>query len=158
MNTTAEHAARMVSLGLRKAVIFDLDGTLALIDHRRHFVEGAKKNWRAFFAACAGDVPNLPVVEVARALNLHFQTVIFSGRSDEVLAETLDWLKRHDVPCDYLVMRRAGDFTPDDELKRGWLGHFDRGQIVCVFDDRAKVVRMWREEGVACFQVAPGEF
>ena len=32
--------------------IFDLDGTLALIDHRRHLVEGETKDWPAFFRAC----------------------------------------------------------------------------------------------------------
>ena len=26
------------------------------------------------------------------------------------------------------------------------------------FDDRDRVVAMWREEGVPCFQVAPGDF
>jgi hypothetical protein len=34
----------------------------------------------------------------------------------------------------------------------------DRMRLMCVFDDRDKVVKMWRDEGVACFQVAPGEF
>lgn len=35
-------------------VIFDLDGTLALNEHRQHFVqrEVGKKDWRSFFAAC----------------------------------------------------------------------------------------------------------
>ena len=58
-------------------------------------------------------------------------------------------------------MRRAGDYMPDDELKMHWLTEMsraDRSRLVAVFDDRAKVVRMWRSLGVACFQVAPGEF
>ena len=33
--------------------IFDLDGTLADISHRRHLVESAPKRWREFYAASA---------------------------------------------------------------------------------------------------------
>ena len=58
-------------------------------------------------------------------------------------------------------MRREGDYTPDDELKASWYGDLnlvDRERLVGVFDDRDKVVAMWRSKGVACFQVAPGDF
>ena len=30
--------------------------------------------------------------------------------------------------------------------------------LFCVADDRQKVVDMWREIGLTCFQVAPGDF
>lgn len=50
---------------------------------------------------------------------------------------------------------------PDEKLKRLWLNEMsqaDRSRLTAVFDDRDKVVAMWREAGVPCFQVAPGEF
>jgi hypothetical protein len=84
--------------------------------------------------------------------------VIFSGRSDEVRQETEDWLNKHQVPYNLLLMRKAGDFTADEELKRAWLAQFPKEQILCIFDDRNKVVKMWRDEGVPCFQVADGDF
>lgn len=43
-------------------VIFDLDGTIADINHRTHFVRGGNKDWESFFAGCVADVPNAPVV------------------------------------------------------------------------------------------------
>jgi hypothetical protein len=55
-------------------------------------------------------------------------------------------------------MRPAGDFTPDEELKRRWISEYDLSQVLCIFDDRQKVVDMWRELGLTCFQVAPGDF
>ncbi|WGN90708.1 PseT-like polynucleotide kinase phosphatase [Burkholderia phage vB_BglM_WTB] len=58
-------------------------------------------------------------------------------------------------------MRPHGDTTPDDQLKRKWLHSLspvDRARLIAVFDDRQKVVDMWRSEGVPCFQVAPGDF
>jgi len=61
---------------------------------------------------------------------------------------------------DILRMRKNGDYTPDDVLKKAWLDELfpDKGYILCVFDDRDKVVNMWRREGLTCFQVAPGNF
>lgn len=140
-------------------VIFDLDGTIALIEHRRHFVTGEKKDWRAFFAACVDDKPNRAVIAVMNIfITAGYKIVICSGRSDEVQDETLDWLRRYRVPFDCLWMRPAGDFTPDAELKQKWLDSMDKSQILCVFDDRDSVVKMWRDNGISCFQVAPGDF
>jgi phosphoglycolate phosphatase-like HAD superfamily hydrolase len=143
-------------------VIFDLDGTIALIDHRRHLVEkkkATKDDWRAFFSACVDDGPNHAVIQTLAALYAAgFKVIIFSGRSDEVRAETEAWLAAHSVPYHVLRMRAAGDYTPDEQLKRAWLEEYDRSDILCVFDDRDKVVNMWRQEGLSCFQVAQGSF
>ena len=51
-------------------------------------------------------------------------------------------------------------FMPDDKLKQMWLDQLftDKSDIVCVFDDRQKVVDMWRSHGLTCMQVAPGDF
>ena len=51
---------------------------------------------------------------------------------------------------------------PDDELKQHWLDTLfpddKKNGILCVFDDRQKVVDMWRRNGVTCFQVDDGNF
>ena len=52
----------------RPLYIFDLDGTLALIEHRLHFIQGPEKDWRGFFAAVGDDKPNLPVIRTLQAL------------------------------------------------------------------------------------------
>lgn len=181
---------------MRPLYIFDLDGTLALIDHRRHLVDGSracpdcfgmppahdehqcptcggtgkpKPNWPAFFAACVDDAPNHQVIRTMHQLLLaRCDVQIWSGRSAEVMNETLAWLHRFvfwhpklDADKVQLVMRREGDFTPDEQLKAAWLDALDahdRSRLVAVFDDRDKVVAMWRNKGVACFQVAPGDF
>jgi len=143
-------------------VIFDLDGTLALIDHRRHLVECDKPDWPAFFAACDEDQPNVPVIEIFEALKAEGHTMwIWSGRSDEVERDTVSWLMFECIEFDRLMMRPEGDFTPDDELKKSWLKKYfpiNKDNLLCVFDDRDKVVKMWRDEGITCLQVAPGDF
>lgn len=151
---------------MKPLYIFDLDGTLALIEHRRHFVEGPKKDWPAFHAACVDDKPNHPVIQVMHRLRDGADIYIFSGRSDEVREQTIDWLVKHtaltynDVQS-RLWMRKAGDYTPDDDLKRQWYANLptnDAMRLMAVFDDRDRVVAMWRSYGITCFQVAPGDF
>lgn len=146
-------------------VIADLDGTIALCDHRRHFVEGPKKDWDAFFNACKYDTPNEPVIQALWGLAIrYYDIIIVSGRSASVRKETEVWLKENEVPYDYLYMRPDKDYTPDDELKFKMLQdikkelEFTDGNILCFFDDRQKVVDMWRKHGFTCFQVAAGNF
>jgi hypothetical protein len=151
--------------------IFDLDGTLALTEHRQHLLNNKEDQdrWRKFFEACVQDEPNWPVIYTLTALMKSGADVwVWSGRSAEVMNETLSWLHRfvsqgfgEDAEDIQLCMRPEGDFTPDEQLKAGWLeslNEFDRRRLVAIFDDRQKVVDMWRSKGVACFQVAPGTF
>lgn len=145
-----------------KTVIFDLDGTLALIDHRRHLVEGENKQWDAFYEACDQDLPNAAVITMNNELFMSqfndYRIVIFSGRSVSVHEKTLRWLTQHQVYFHLLKMRPEKDYQPDEELKRKWLAEIGKENVLCVFDDRKKVVDMWRAEGVPCFQVAEANF
>jgi hypothetical protein len=147
--------------------IFDLDGTLALNAHRQHLVQCDKPDWPAFFAACVEDLTNNAVIGTMFALfDAGAEVRIWSGRSEDVRKQTLEWFDAHAkgfVAAENieLRMRPAGDFTPDELLKESWLKAMpeeDRSRLVAVFDDRDKVVAMWRANGVACFQVAPGAF
>lgn len=142
--------------------IFDLDGTLALIEHRRHFVENRANRWDEFHAGCVDDEPNWPVIRISQMLRrAGSRIVIFSGRSGVVEGVTRDWLFSHDILYSQLVMRRPGDYTPDDVLKRSWyeaMTQEDKDRLVAVFDDRDRIVKMWRSLGIVCLQVAPGDF
>lgn len=153
---------------MNKAVIFDLDGTLALIDQRRAKAARAdgKINWKVFFDPknIQLDQPNIPVIEMFNLLkNAGHKMIIFSGRDSINKNATKDWLAKHDIEPDILRMRPEGSFTPDDKLKRDWLHELpgigiNIEDIVCIFDDRDKVVKMWRNEGLTCMQVAEGNF
>lgn len=150
---------------MKPLYIFDLDGTLALTEHRQHILDSdAPTKWRDFFAACVHDLPNHSVIRTLQALAAaDCEIHVWSGRSGEVFTETINWLDKHDVYVNVseFRMRAAGDFTPDEQLKLKWLGEMsveDRARLVAIFDDRDKVVAMWRANGVPCFQVAPGAF
>lgn len=136
-------------------VVFDLDGTLADISHRVHFVRGTQKpDWDAFFAACVDDMPHLHVIETFKAhIDAGHKVRVWSARSAVVRRETEEWLLRHGIdPCFLQHMRAERDNTPDATLKRYWL-HQEAVKPDIVYDDRQRVVDMWRAEGVPCFQV-----
>ena len=161
----------------RPLYIFDLDGTLALTDHRQHILDNKDDahRWDKFFAACVDDPPNEPVIRTLKALRKAGAEVwVWSGRSEDVRPQTEEWLYKHGVfrsvpflnwepfTCPWmLLMRKSGDFTPDEVLKFGWLADLEppeRSRLIAIFDDRRKVVEMWRKLGVPCFQVAEGAF
>lgn len=137
-------------------VIFDFDGTLCDVSHRLHFIQGKKKSWRKFFEACVDDEPKWPIINTFRAMRSAGHRVeIWSGRSAVVEDRSRTWLDTH-VDWDagnYLKrMRPIGDYTPDDELKESWL-HSLTVKPDLVFDDRQRVVDMWRRNGITCAQV-----
>jgi len=181
-------------------IIFDLDGTLADCEHRRHFVdprlnrdyyqaihgEGSLSkhfyyhketeqrfvpDWQAFYESCVKDTPIKPAVEIIHALSGAYHHIeIWSGRCTSVRLKTIDWLLWHVKliwcsgfdPNEHLRMRPIGDTTADDVLKEKWLDEaISKGQQVdMVFDDRPKVVRMWRRRGIFVFNCLQydGEF
>lgn len=180
-------------------IIFDLDGTLADCEHRRHFVDPTIRNdcvlwiesqkkshyvykdgyedfatrkiwkpdWKAFYEACNEDAPIKPTfyfLNKLRPWNHVFGGFqIWSGRCESVREKTISWiLKYSKVFCEYsgdnelnkiLKMRPVGDNTPDDQLKEKWLDEaLEQGkEIEYVFDDRPKVVKMWRRRGIFVF-------
>lgn len=154
----------------KNIAIFDLDGTLANIEHRLHHIrsitlgENMDKwdaNWPAFFAACDKDEPIHEVIEIMLALSSVGVTIwIVSGRSDAVIIQTRDWLRRHAILPDKLLMRPHDNHEPDEKLKENWIkdGTIKPDLIMCVFEDRKRVVDMWRRYGLRVLQVAEGEF
>ncbi len=144
---------------MRRCYIFDIDGTLADLTHRLPHIQKQPKDWTAFFAACLHDKPIPHIVELARSLPLPI--VCVSGRSDAVRVETDFWLRvKAGLTPAALYMRRAGDFRNDDIIKIELLDQLrsDGWSPVMAFEDRDRVVKVWREAGVPCAQVADGDF
>lgn len=141
-------------------VAFDLDGTLADLTHRLHFIQRNPKDWDGFFAACSADKPIWPIINAVAALYLDGHAVqIWSGRSSAVRIDTEKWLLNHGIRFHLLKMRRAGDHRPDNEVKGEWLDSLSLDERpTLAFDDRNQVVEMWRSRGIICCQVAPGDF
>jgi phosphoglycolate phosphatase-like HAD superfamily hydrolase len=143
-------------------IVFDLDGTLAKIDHRLGYVRSKPKNWAAFDAGIPNDAVNLPVATVFDAMVKHNHDIILaSGRSEKTRLATENWLRKHEmIGYDRLYMRKADDYRGDDIVKQEMLDQIvaDYGRKPdMVFDDRPRVVNMWRRNGIFVFDVYQGE-
>lgn len=148
-----------------RAYVFDIDGTLSDPAHRLHHINGESQDWPAFYAACDQDAPIPHMLRLVKDIQWGSEDIVLfcTGRSDEVRKKTLDWLMRHlggTFADEDLYMRAAGDYRQDTVVKAELLDRIiaDGYEPIMVFEDRASVVKMWRERGIPCAQVAEGAF
>lgn len=139
--------------GATPAIVVDVDGTLALNTGRDIYD----------LTRVHEDAVNQPVAEFVRHIDDldHRQVIIIcSGREESCRALTEQWLASNQIPWDVLLMRPTGDRRKDAIVKAELFGQHirDNYNVRFVLDDRNQVVDMWRSLGLACFQVAPGDF
>ena len=142
-------------------IIFDLDGTLANCKHRLYWIQREIKDWDSFFARCHEDKPIESAIKLLIRLSEYNRVEIWSCRRADTLAQTSSWLYKHDIPPDLLThLRPEHNRVEDDLLKKRWLDDLRAvgGDVDIAFEDRQRVVDMWRESGVLCFQGAKGDF
>lgn len=148
-----------------KAIIVDIDGTVALRDNRSPF------DYEKVYT----DKVDHRMAHLLKRLigDCDYNVFFVTGREDigNCRQKTSDWLNDnvyplcgHDgfLPVDNwkLLMRAEGDHRSDDIVKKEIYENriapwYD---VVIVFDDRDKVVKMWRDLGLLCGQVYYGDF
>ncbi len=133
-----------------RAVIVDIDGTVALMNGRGPF------EWHRV----GEDLPNEPVISVVRALAASGYKIIFTSGRDAVCRQsTFRWLQVNVTMVFDLYMRPEQDSRNDSIIKAELFELFkDDYNVELVLDDRDSVVRLWRDMGFVCLQVAPGDF
>lgn len=150
-------------------IIVDLDGTLAIHQGRNPY-DLTKVN---------EDLPNLNLVRLLQTLSDKYKIFYISGREDSCREATEDWILKHVcnsdtkwVPGfninhellpnkDRLLMRKTGDYRSDEIIKEEIYHTYIElnYNVIAVFDDRNKVVQMWRHKlGLLTLQVYEGDF
>lgn len=135
------------------AIIVDIDGTVALHVARSPYD----------YTRVSLDAPNFSVIRLITALRMSPfapRIIFLSGRPDSCREDTEKWLDEHVVSWDELHMRAAGDTRNDAIIKYELFNKFVRNRfnVQGVFDDRDRVVRLWRSLGLHTFQVNDGDF
>lgn len=124
---------------LPDAIIVDVDGTLAYKGDRDIF---------DYSKVCL-DAPNDNLIDIINSL-VGYNVIVLSGRDDDSMNKTKQWLKDNGLIYHYIYMRKTGDKRDDTIVKKELYETHIKGQynVIGVFDDRPKVVRMWKQEGL----------
>lgn len=148
-------------LSLPRAVIFDIDGTLA--DH-----EGIRSPYD--YTKVSLDRPRHAVISAMHNYMLEgYAAIVLSGRDGSCRDDTLKWLETYtpfnsfydECSKSELYMRPVGDRRQDRIIKGEIFDKHIRNRFntEAVFDDRDSVVSLWRSElELDCFQVNYGDF
>lgn len=136
---------------LKKAIIVDIDGTIAHMNGKRGPFEWDKVGL---------DEPDSKIIGIVKRYADTHEVLVVSGRDGSCRAITQKWLAEFEVPHNQLYMRPAGDYRKDSIIKHEIYESKikDQYDIEFVLDDRATVVNTWRALGLKCLQVEPGDF
>lgn len=140
-----------------KAVIIDVDGTLADVRGIRHYVAGPERNFHLFHGASLFCPPNRDVVALTHAFRDDVARLVVTARENRWDYVTTCWLQKYGVRYDRLFMRAWGDYRPDFDVKRDILAAIraDGFDPVYAIDDNPAVIDLWKQEGIPTL-VVPG--
>lgn len=130
-------------------IICDLDGTLALHNGRSPYDTDK----------CDTDILNKAVASVL--WNRIHPVIFVSGREERHRDKSIQWICYNmQLVAPKLFMRPTGDFRKDFIIKQEIYDREIKGKynVAFVLDDRDRVVKMWRDNGLTCLQVAEGDF
>lgn len=137
----------------RPAVIFDVDGTLALTDDIIHHVAVSHPRYTVrdmdAYHEAARTIPARPgTAAAARCWHASgVLVIIITSRPDVYQHYLVEWLDAESIPAALIRMRAAGDDRPDVEVKRDHVAALARTfKLVHAYEDNPYVVAMLRDE------------
>ena len=145
-------------------IICDVDGTLVDISARVSLaVAGAKKgkkmNWGIFLdpkVILENDVEQEDVTGVIKSLiESGHKVIITSARNEKHRDVTEQQLANFGIKHEAMFLRADDDMRGDELVKEDLLREIRKAGYdpKVAFDDRQKVVDMWRKLGIPCHQV-----
>lgn len=143
-----------------------MDGTLSDVSKRKHFLEGKVKDWDSFYKGMRKDKPRKDVIgQIERFIegNKVENIYIITSRRESARGDTMEWINEH-VPASiinkisHIYMRDQSDMRPDIEVKKEIynLELKDNHEVVGVFEDRPRVVKMYEDLGLNVIDVGDG--
>jgi FMN phosphatase YigB (HAD superfamily) len=120
--------------------VFDIDGVVADVRHRLHFLQG-RHAWHEFFDDAAADPLLAEGAALVADLGQAHDIVWLTGRPEWLRGVTVSWMDVHGLPCTELHMRAGGDFRPARYYKLDVLRDIARTrEIAALIDDDAEVI------------------
>lgn len=149
-----EQVAQILTQGFRNIVLCDIDHTIANSFWRDGMI-GGEGGWDAYHAASKDDKP---IIEVARMVwglkATGFQVMGLTARPAKWRKLTMDWLLRHNIQLDDILMRPDTAYHPAPEIKVNLVKErFELEEIAMILDDRDDVVAAFKALGITAIQV-----
>lgn len=138
---------------MRRYILVDIDHTIANSFWRDHMIGGP---WDEYHAASVSDKPVYDVANFLLSLQTLYEIVGLTARPGKWRQLTMDWLVKHSIPMDELLMRPDSDFRPAPELKLALaLERFPdiASEVAFIMDDREDVVAAFKALGITAMQV-----
>lgn len=130
-------------------MVVDIDGVVSDARHRQHHLVGSRKRWEDFFDACEGDGLIVSTAALLDHLEATLSVLLLTGRPISIQTKTEDWLRRHSLRWDILMMRDFGDYSQalvfkERELKR--IVEMGTKVVLAIEDDPRNVAMFSRHE------------
>ena len=139
----------------RPLAFVDIDGVLADVRHRLHFIERRPRDWDGFFAAAVDDPAHPEGIALVATLQADHEIVFLTGRPQRLADDTERWLAQQGVGGHRLVMRPERDRRPAASVKLELLKRLASGRrVAVVVDDDNDVIRTMRDAGYPTFHAA----
>ena len=149
-NYTDDRVITLPNADKESIILCDIDGTIALHNGRSPFD----------YDKASEDTFDPRMKVFLNSLSQCYKIIFFSGRSEDSRDVTYKWLEDNGFGEHQLYMRKHNDYRSDDIVKKEMYFEYiqPKYNVACVFDDRDKVVKMWRDLGILCCQVYYGDF
>jgi hypothetical protein len=135
--------------------IVDIDHTLAN-SFWRDFMIGVV-SWNEYHEASELDVPFPKMVELINALKKNGDLIIaVTGRTDNFRGLTLDWLIKHNIMVNDLLMRPEGVYLKNPEMKVQLISKYFNNVFDLIgyaIDDNEETILAYHKLGIATLQV-----
>lgn len=132
----------------RSLAVFDVDGVLADVTHRLHYLQARPQRWERFFQAADRDPLLAEGAGRLRAALAEHDVVYLTGRPERTRRLTEQWLARHDLPTGPLIMRADDDHRPARWMKREVLRRLAATRdVISMLDDDPAVVAVLEADG-----------
>ena len=137
------------------SIIVDLDGTLADCNHRLHFIEQPKKDWKSFFNHCNEDSVIEPVRELINMLKTKYMIIILTARPDISKEATVKWLDDNNIEYDALFMRGKNDYRNSPVVKSDLIEEMKCHDYIPIYaiEDRDDCIDMFNSLGIFTLKV-----
>lgn len=141
----------------KRAVVYDIDGTLTSAVHRVNLLDQSPRDWSTFHGGMTVDAPiERTIYQLRKEKEEGLAVVLLTLRPDRYRQETEDWLAQHDVPYDELYLRPEGTQGIRGNQMKEIIYQKDiapRFKVERAYDDHQPNLDMWRRVGVPSVKV-----